>query len=95
MRIFIRPIDFQSYEDDGNPRRYWLWTNSEGWIHRDHVIEGLQPLERVVHFTSPERNTKTTAERIAEVKANTKEKIKRITPNRNVFGYGKSRTRIK
>lgn len=94
MRIFIRPIDFCAYEADGNPRRYWLWTSSEGWIYRDHVIEGLQPLGRVVNLVSPAPNTKSTAERIAEVRADTQQKIKQIIPKRNQFGYGKSRTKV-
>ena len=95
IRLFIRPINFRAYEDDGNPRRYWLWTNSEGWIYRDHVIAGLQPLDSVVHFTSPERNTEETQlERLKQVRRDTNEQIRRIIPKKNQFGYGKSKTKL-
>ena len=57
MRLFIHPINFQAYEDDGNPRRYWLWRNDVGWVYRDHVIEGLQAQSQVVSFISPNRAT--------------------------------------
>lgn len=94
LRLFIRPINFQQFEDDGNPRRYWLWTNSEGWIFRDHVMMGLQPLSAEVNLTTPERVTKTAEERMAEERARTDLAIRRSLPKRNQFGRGKSITSI-
>jgi len=36
--LFFRPIAFQQYEDDGNLRRYWLWTNGKGWVSRSYIM---------------------------------------------------------
>ena len=57
MRLFIRPIDFQAFEDDGNPRIYWLWHNEHGWIHRDHVMLGLKAQQADEKIEQAERNT--------------------------------------
>ena len=94
MRIFVRPINFQQFEDDGNDRRYWLWTNENGFIYRDHIMMGLQPLDRHVNLNTPEPVVKTAAERIDEVRRETKEKVRARLPKRNRFGYGKSRTAL-
>lgn len=94
MRLFVRPIDFQRFENEGNPRLYWLWTNDNGWIFRDHVIEGLKPLDRHIDLSWPEPNTKTAKERVAEIKAETKAKIRERLPKRNMIGYGKSVTAV-
>jgi hypothetical protein len=92
--LFVRAIDFHQYEADGNCRLYWLYTRENGWIFRDHIIEGLKPLDRHVDLTLPERNTKTAQERVAEIKAETKQKIRERLPKRNMVGYGKSVTRL-
>jgi hypothetical protein len=94
MRLFKRPVNFQQFEDDGNDRRYWLWTNNQGWIYRDHVMLGLQPLDRHVDLSTPEPVTKTAGERVADVRRQTREKVRARLPKRNVFGYGKSKTRL-
>lgn len=40
MMIFLRPINFQKYEDDGAKRDYWAWINDRiGWVYRDWVVE--------------------------------------------------------
>lgn len=39
--LFKRPINFDSYENDGNRRYYWLFTDDYGWIHRDQIMLGL------------------------------------------------------
>ena len=40
MMIFLRPIQFQRYEDDRAKRDYWCWRNDEiGWVYRDWWIE--------------------------------------------------------
>jgi hypothetical protein len=77
MRLFIRPINFRQFEDDGNDRRYWLWTIDRGWIHRDFVmLPDEKPLSRNWNITTPEPNTKTAKERMAEIKCDTKAKIR-------------------
>jgi len=49
--LFLRPIQFQSYEDDGHLRNYWLWTEMKGWMHRDHImVKEAKPLESEVKF---------------------------------------------
>ncbi len=53
MMLFLRPISFQSYEDDGHLRIYWLWTQANGWIYRDHVMAGLKAQEREVRIDEP------------------------------------------
>ena len=95
MRLFFRPIDFAAYEADGNPRRYWLWTNDRGWIYRDFVMSpDAAPQTAAWEFTSPERNTKTAEERLDDVRRETDMKKQSITPRRNQVGYGRSRTAI-
>ena len=94
MRLFVKPINFQAYEDDGNTRRYWLFTKDNGWIHRDQVIEGLKPQESFVKFTNPEKNTKGVAERLAEVRQDVERKKRIISPKLNRFGYGRSKTKL-
>ena len=94
IRLFIRPINFRAFEDDGNERRYWLWTNDKGWIHRDQVIEGFQAQESRVQFSAVTPNTKSVRERISEVRKDTTKRIKEISPKLNRFGYGKSKTRL-
>lgn len=95
MRLFVRPIKFRQFEDDGNDRRYWLWTNDRGWVHRDFVMSPeAAPLSPQINLTTIERNVKTTDERIAEVRQETLEKIRNTMPQRNRFGYGQSRTKL-
>ena len=53
---------------------------------------GLQPLDRHVDLSTPEPVTKTAAERLAEIKAETRQKIRDRRPKRNMVGYGKSKT---
>ena len=55
---------------------------------------GLQPLDRHIDLTVPEPVTKTAAERLAEIKAQTRQKIRDRRSKRNVVGYGKSRTEL-
>ena len=97
MRLFINPINFKQFEDDGNIRRYWLWTNDLGWKHRDYVMSpDAAPQARSWEFTSPERNTPASVnERLAQIKRDTAMKVKRDRYKGNVFGYGKSITKIK
>lgn len=94
IRLFIHPINFRAYEDEGNPRRYWLWTNQNGWIYRDHIIEGLQAQDRHYNITSPERVTKTAAQRAQEEIDKARALVKAHLPKRNTFGYGKSKTNL-
>ena len=94
IMLFARPIDFTRFEADGNPRLYWLWTTEQGWIFRDHIMLGLQPLDRHIDLRWPEPNTKTAQERISEVRAKTKQQIRERTPKRNMVGYGKSKTAL-
>ncbi len=44
--LFLSSINFKSYESDGNRRNYWLWNSQLGWVHRDHVMNGLKANER-------------------------------------------------
>lgn len=40
-------FDFQKYEDDGNVRHWWAFTNEAGWKHRDHfMVKSAKPQER-------------------------------------------------
>ena len=79
MRLFINPINFKQFEDDGNDRRYWLWTNDNGWIYRDHVIEGLKPLSQSFEISSPEPTTEETQKRrLAEVREDTNRKVREL-----------------
>jgi hypothetical protein len=90
MRLFTNPINFKQYEDDGNPRRYWLWRHDVGWVHRDHVMEGLKPQSRIVHFSSPEPNTKDSVkQRLAGIRADTDRKAREMRHKGNVFGVKK------
>jgi len=78
MRLFKGPINFAAFEADGNDRRYWLWTNDNGWIYRDHVINGLQPLSAQVDLSTPPPNVKPAAERAAEARRDARRKINRL-----------------
>jgi hypothetical protein len=92
--IFLRRIDFSGYEADGHSKEWWLFTIEKGWMHRSHVMLGEQPLDRRTPELVTTKNTKTAEERIAEVRADTNEKIKSITPKRNQVGYGRSVTHL-
>lgn len=96
MRLFINPINFKQFEDDGNDRRYWLWTNDSGWIYRDYVMDPQAPAQtRTWEFTNPERNTEETQRRrLADVRRETNEGVRRILPRQNQFGYGVSKTKL-
>lgn len=64
--IFLKPIAFTKYEDDGNLRDYYLWTDNYGWKHRDHLmVAGANPLEAEYYPDIPPPNDYTTPEEIA------------------------------
>lgn len=58
LRLFLSPINFTAFEDDGNLRNYWLWTNDRGWIHRDYVMNLRAEAQRADEkIELAERNT--------------------------------------
>jgi len=83
VQLFLAPIDFWQWEADGLTAEWWLFNSSKGWMHRSHIMMGEQPLENKVPELVTERNTKTAEQRVAEVKSETREKMKQITPRRN------------
>ena len=92
VRLFFHVVNFKRYESDGGIPNYWLWNGELGWLHRDHLINGLKPQSRILDLNPPAPNIKTAQERIADVKNQTRERIRQMTPRRNLFGYGKSKT---
>ena len=94
IKLFVREINFDAYEADGNSREWWFFNPEKGWMHRSQIMISETPLERKVAELVTEKNTKTAERRVAEVKAETKEKVKAITPKLNQVGYGKSVTRL-
>lgn len=63
---FLRPINFKLFEEEGGFRQYYVWTETKGWMHRDHFMEAnAKPLEREVNIVTPPRVDYTTPEAIA------------------------------
>jgi type II secretory pathway predicted ATPase ExeA len=53
------------FEADGNLRTYWLWTEENGWKHRDHIMEKSAIAQiREQKIKIPELNNKTTPEAV-------------------------------
>lgn len=94
IQLFVNPINFQAFEDDGHSREWWFFHPSNGWMHRSQVMIEERPIERRIPELVTEKNTKSAEQRVEEVKAETRDKMRAIMPKRNQVGFGKSITRL-
>lgn len=62
--LFLSPINFRKYEDDGNLRTYWLFHQENGWMHRDQIMVRQEAQERFPDIKTPEPNNATTPEQV-------------------------------
>lgn len=63
--LFLRDINFNGYEDDGNARTYWKWHPENGWMHRDQIMCRVEGLERFPEIETPTPNNSATPESVA------------------------------
>jgi hypothetical protein len=77
MRLFVRPENFQAYEEEVGNREWYLWHSQNGWMHRSHIMTRPEALTRTANITTPEPTVKSARQRIAEL--GIKSQIKQIT----------------
>lgn len=66
--LFLRPIIFTKWEDDGGRRDYWMFSKTKGWVSRDYIMANDAPAAQIRDqvIIPPPRNTVTTPEEVAK-----------------------------
>lgn len=68
MLLFLRPINFKEWEDDGNIRSYYLFDRQYGWMHRDQIMVRQEAQVANPKIMTPEPNRRFTPGQIASRK---------------------------
>jgi len=65
MLLFLRPINFTAWEEEGNIRSYYLFDGQYGWMHRDQIMVRREAQIANPTIETPEPNRRFTPEQIA------------------------------